>query len=196
MSPFLQHRWSSLEAPVAPSASQQRLLRPFWTPRQWLKWQILLMLTKENFATLVRHSNNSECSGESLLPLDAGQRQTLSQSPIPLGLSQENMRHFSFSSLLSTEDFILNFQWGNFFGDGKCRQLFFAKREKQSLERLIANTSLLSNFWALIFFFNKNLQMFHLFSSNVVQEANNAWIIAFGLISPSSCSRTWQFLGK
>lgn len=73
---------------------------------------------------------------------------------------------------------------------------FFAKREKQSLRRLIANTRLLSNFWALIFFFNKNLQMFHLFSSNFVQEANNAWIIAFGLISPSSCSRTWHFLGK
>lgn len=42
----LQHRWSSLKAAVALSASQQRLLRPFWTP--WLKWQILLMLTKEN----------------------------------------------------------------------------------------------------------------------------------------------------
>lgn len=38
--------------------------------------------------------------------------------------------------------------------------------------------------------------MFHLFSSNFVQEANNVWIIAFGLISPSSCSRTWRFLGK
>lgn len=48
VSPFLQHRWSSLNAPVALSAGQQRLLRPFWTPRRWLKWQILLMLTKEN----------------------------------------------------------------------------------------------------------------------------------------------------
>lgn len=47
VSPFLQHRWSSLYAPVALSAGQQRLLRPFWTPRRWLKWQILLMLTKE-----------------------------------------------------------------------------------------------------------------------------------------------------
>lgn len=105
------------------------------------------------------------------------------------------MKGFSFlSSLLNTEDFILNSQWGISFGDGKC-QLFFAKREKQSLKRLIANTRLCSNFGALIFL-NKNLQMFHLFSSNFVQEENNAWIIAFGLISPSSCSRTWQFLGR
>lgn len=28
-----QHRWSSLKTPVAPSASQQRPFRPFWTPR-------------------------------------------------------------------------------------------------------------------------------------------------------------------
>lgn len=143
----------------------------------------------------MRNSNNWSVSAPSECWTE---RQILSRSPIPLGLSQENVKCFSFlSSLLNTEDFILNSQWGNSFGDGKCHQLFFAKREKQSLKRLIANTRLLSNFGVLIFFFfNKNLQMFHLFSSNFVQEANNAWIVAFGLITPSSCSRKWQFLGK
>lgn len=41
--------------------------------------------------------------------------------------------------------------------------------------------------------FSKNLKMSNLIlclHQNVVQEANNAWIVAFGLIDPSSCSRT------
>lgn len=34
------------------------------------------------------------------------------------------------------------------------------------------------------------------FHQSFVQEANNAWITAFGWMAPSSCSRTQQFLGR
>lgn len=82
---------------------------------------------------------------------------------------------------------------GEFFSSGKCCQLFFAKRGKKSLK--IRNCLQISE----LCFFDENLQMFHLFScfhQNFVQKANNAWIIALGLIALSSCSRTWQFLGR
>lgn len=84
---------------------------------------------------------------------------------------------------------------GGFFGDGKCRQLFFCQEGKTKPEKTNSKYKIAFKFWGFDFF-NKNLQMFHLFSSNFVQEANNAWIIAFGLISSSSCTRTWQFLGR
>lgn len=82
MSPFLQHRWSSLKAPVTPSASQQRLLRPFCTPRHWLKWQILLMLTKEKLCHLSGGTATTQSALESLCSLWMLNRETDSQQVI------------------------------------------------------------------------------------------------------------------
>lgn len=74
--------------------------------------------------------------------------------------------------------------------------IIFCQEGKTKPEKTNSKYKIAFKFLGFDIFFNKNLQMFHLFSSNFIQEANNTWIIAFGLIFPSSCSRTWHFLGK
>lgn len=110
MSPFLQHRWSSLKIPAVPSASQQKLLildsqalvKMADTPHVHKGELCHLSEAQEQLRVLWRVSSPTGCWTD---------RQTLSRSPVPLGLSQENVNHFSFlSSSLNTEDLILNSQ--------------------------------------------------------------------------------------